>query len=910
MIRRFLWIALALLSVFPSRLASQTRLTFRPECVDTPAKKQNALYDFRLQKRPRIGLVLSGGGARGAAQIGVLKVFERHNIPIDFISATSMGAIVGGLYASGYSAAEIESLALTTKWDEVLSFSDEAQRIDLALDQKLASDWSFLVVRFQGLEPVLPQAVSTGQHLTNFLSEQALQALYHPNPLFDDLKIRFRAVTTDLISGRRIILDRGSLAEALRASATVPLLYTPIEKDSMQLIDGGLVTNIPIDVAREAGCDVVVAVNSTSGLRKANELKAPWQTADQIMGIMMQLSNQEQLKLADVAITPNVGAHLSSDFKGLDSLIAIGSQAAEGVLDSITTLYQRALDRMDSSGVQQVFDDVHLEIVGSGAPDSLLLAIKNDAFRGSLSTFQIRRHIRSLFATGNFKDIVVDVYPDTRPVRVVYSLFPNPVLRSVRFQGNALIPDRVLQRECLPLVGRILNPTRCNEVAENLLGLYRTRGYSLARIVRTELDTLSGTLLVVLNEGIIEKINVEGGERTEASFVLREFGLYPGDVFEIEKAKQGITNLNSTKVFEYVYLEVAFVQQSPVLTIRIAELPSQLIRFGLRADDERKLQATIDVRDENFRGIGTDLGLTMAFGSRNGYANLEFKSNRLFSRYFTFNLGAFATIYNSYVYADDPKLLGSGEWERDRIGEYSDIRIGGRLTVGAQLERLGNITLEWALQRARIKSAENMIRLEDRYTLSLVKLGTVVDSRNSYPFPTSGEHLKLSYEFASKNFLSDVGYNALRFKYESYRSWGARTTFHPRLVLGFADVTMPLGEQFRLGGRETMFGTREDDRRGRQLLALSVEIRYRLPFRFLFDTYFRVRYDLASISEIPEQIKLSAFRHGIGSELAFDTPVGQAAFGAGKSFFFDRQLPGSPIQRGPLLLYFVLGYEL
>lgn len=910
---RFFQIAIGILCLTPLQLLSQSQITFRPQFEDSLSKRQSPHYPFKALKRPRVGLVLSGGGARGVAQIGVLKAFEKHNIPIDFISATSMGAIIGGLYASGYSSTEIESLALKTNWDELLSFSDEAKRTDLAIDQKLAEDWSLLVVRFQGLQPILPHAVSSGQRLTNFLSEETLQALYHPNPTFDELKIPFRAATTDLVSGKRVILDRGSLAEALRASSTVPLLFSPIERDSMQLIDGGLVTNIPIDVAKDAGCDIVVAVNSTSGLRNADELQAPWQTADQIMGIMMQLSNQEQLKRADVAITPSIGRHLSSDFHGLDSLIAQGYLSAEQEIDSINILYERALSAMDSSsldGVVQVFNDVYVEFVGEGAPDTLLLHIKNESLEGSLSSRQIQRHIRALYTTGNFRDVTVDVLAGGNPRRVVYNLIPHPLLKQVEFVGNKLVTAQELVAECRPLFGKVLNRFRCEEAIENLLHSYRKKGYSLARVIHSEFEEASGALRFEIDEGVIEKINVQGGVRAQDSFVLREFGLREGEIFEIEKAKQGLTNLNSTKIFEYVFLEVSFAHQKPMLTIRLAELPSQLIRFGMRVDDERKLQGTIDIRDENFRGIGTELGLTVSGGARNGFANLEFKSNRLFSPYFTFSLSGVISIYNSYVYDDDPNVTEENHWNRNRLGEYSDIRLGGRLIVGSQLERLGSATVEWSLQDSRIKSVENMEALEERFTLSLIKIGTVIDSRNSYPFPTSGINLKLSYEFASKNFLSDVGYNALRLMYESYRSWGERSTFHPRIVLGLADVTMPLGQQFRLGGLESMFGTREDDRRGRQLLAVSVEYRYKMPLQIIWDTYLRIRYDLASISAIPEQIKFGAFRHGIGAEVALDTPLGQAAFGAGKSFFLNHILPDSPVQQGPLLFYFVLGYEL
>jgi NTE family protein len=167
--------------------------------------------DYTEVQRPRVALVLSGGGSRGIAQIGVLKVLEKHHIPIDFIAATSLGAVVGGLYAAGYTPAELESLAVTTDWDVVLSLTEDTRRRDLFLDQKRESDRTFFSLRFEGFEPVLPSALSSGQRLTNFLSSLALQSVYHPDPSFDDLRIPFRAVSTDLISGRRIAMKDGSL---------------------------------------------------------------------------------------------------------------------------------------------------------------------------------------------------------------------------------------------------------------------------------------------------------------------------------------------------------------------------------------------------------------------------------------------------------------------------------------------------------------------------------------------------------------------------------------------------------------------------------------------------------------------------------------------------------------------------
>lgn len=891
----------------PAFLFGQTKVIIRPGFEEAP-RLQRSFYPYKVLKRPKIALVLSGGGARGAAQIGVLRSLERHNIPIDLIAATSLGAIVGGLYASGYTTDELEEIALFTDWDDVLSLSDETRRTDRFIDQKLADDRSFLALRFDGFEPVIPPAVSTGQRLTNFLSTKSLQALYHPDPSFDDLKIRFRAVTTDLISGKQVVLKDGSLAEALRASATVPLLFNPVEKDSMQLIDGGLVTNIPVDAARREGYDIVIAVNSTSGLRTSDQLNAPWQTADQIMGIMMQLSNDVQLKKADVVITPRISNHLSSNFKGLDSLIRKGELASELVIDEIKGLIDQKQNEMTSDDGFDI-SDPEIEIRGAGVPDSIQQLLLRKPGTGKLTMQDVRRQLRVLYSVGDFKDVYAEAYPDSQRTRLVYNVVQNPFLTSVSFSGCKVIPAAELEDEFLPLLQKPVNHESAENALERLLHEYRARGYSLARIKSTAFDEQTGELRIVIDEGTIQRIIVEGATRTQDGFVLREFPLKEGNVFEIQKADLGVRNINSTKLFEYVYLEISYAFQQPVLTIRLKERPSQLMRFGLRVDNERNLQAYADFRDENFKGTGTELGLTAAGGGRNTEVVLEYKAHRLLETYLTFNVNMFYSFFDSYFYGDASNQEPN-RWDRLRLGEYRDIRYGGRLAFGSQLERFGNATVELSVQNARIRSLENADSLEERYRLSMVRLGTVIDSKDSYPFPRTGFGVNLSYEFAFQGLGSEVGYNAVKFMYESYSTWNTRHTFHPRLTIGFADRTLPLGQQFRLGGREAFFGTREDDRRGRQLFLLNIEYRYLLPVRLLFNAYLRFRYDLGSISAIPEEIKFSTLRHGVGGEFALDSPIGPVTFGIGKSFFFNRKLPENPVQQGPFLFYFMIGYQL
>jgi NTE family protein len=484
---------------------------------------------------------------------------------------------------------------------------------------------------------------------------------------------------------------------------------------------------------------------------------------------------------------------------------------------------------------------------------------------------------------------------------------PNPEVRRVAFEGVHSVPVAELGQSVHPLLHAPWNPLAATRALENVLRVYRKKGYALARFDTTVFDDASGTLRAVVDEGVITSIEVMGGVRTQDDFVLSEFRMGPGEVFDIAKARRGIANVNSASLFEYVYLEVETGGRATRLTIRLKEKPSQLVRLGVRGDDERQIQGSIDIRDLNFRGAGTELGLLVAGGQRNTDIILEGVARRLFNTYLTFRVHGFYRTLDSYLYQDGP-VNEPNRWSRVRTGEYRDVRYGAGVLFGTQLERLGTATIEFLLQNVRTKNLENAASLEERHQLGIVRLGTLVDTKDSYPFPRSGVGLNLAYEFSLETLGSDIGYNALSVMYESYSSWGA-STFHPRFTVGFADRTMPFSQEFRLGGRDAFFGTREDDRRGRQLLLVNMEYRLHLPFRLLFDTYLGVRYDLGSIAAVPEEIKFSALRHGVGMQLSMDTPIGPAVFALGKSFFFSKDLPANPVQEGPFLFTFMIGYQ-
>ncbi len=285
----------------------------------------------------KVGLALSGGGARGVAQIGVLKVLERANIPIHGIAGTSIGAFVGGLYAIGYSPSEMEEIAINTNWDNVLTILKEQERSELFFDQKMIQDRTFATLRFKKFKFVYPQALSLGWKFNSFIQRLVWEGAFYSDN-FDNFKVPFRAVSTDVVEGKTISIGKGNLITALRASSTIPLLNTPVSLDSMILVDGGLFANLPVEQVKELNPHIIIGVNTTSPLKDRTELNKPWSLASQIISIFMNKYFEKALQEADIVITPELGNHPNDNFKGLDSLVSKGEKSALEKLAEIQRL--------------------------------------------------------------------------------------------------------------------------------------------------------------------------------------------------------------------------------------------------------------------------------------------------------------------------------------------------------------------------------------------------------------------------------------------------------------------------------------------------------------------------------------------------------------------------------------------
>lgn len=290
-------------------------------------------------ERPRIGLVLGGGGARGAAHIGVLKELERQRIPVDVIAGTSMGAVVGGLYASGMSAAELETLVGSLDWAAALS--DEPGRKDLSFRRK-QDDSDFpvdLELGLRGGDLVLPQGVIQGQKLDLLLRKLTLHVSRVQD--FDQLPIPFRAIASDIERGESYVMKSGDLAAAIRASMSVPAILAPVEVDGRLLVDGGITGNLPVDVMRQLGVDVIIAVDVEFPLYGRDELDSALAISEQMLTIMIRKETLRQIQSLgdeDVLIRPDLGIFASTNFGEIVTTIEPGERAAQEQLRKLEQL--------------------------------------------------------------------------------------------------------------------------------------------------------------------------------------------------------------------------------------------------------------------------------------------------------------------------------------------------------------------------------------------------------------------------------------------------------------------------------------------------------------------------------------------------------------------------------------------
>ncbi len=398
-------------------------------------------------QRPKIGLALSGGGARGFAHIGVLKLLDSLHIPVDYIAGTSMGGIAGGLYAIGYSGLEIENIARNSDWEEL--FSDRPPREVIPYIQKKDEDLFTIELGLDGMTPVPPTGLISGQKISLLLSNLTIGYEHIKN--FDRLPVPFRCVCVDLVTGNEVLLGEGSLAKALRATMSIPSVFTPVEWGDSLLIDGGIVNNIPTDVVKKMGADYIIAVDVGEPIRERDEIRNLLEIIDQAFNIMVAPRRERNLALSDITIVPELKGLAATDFESekIVKFIAAGQQAARAQLDTLIRLrqqYQLARTKRQEYGTKSgkspiihgisitgntilPFSDVY-DIIGVQPGERF----KSESFKARLA---------ELRTSGPYKEIDYEVRPvKENRIRLIVHIEEReaPVIHGIDIKGNEILP--------------------------------------------------------------------------------------------------------------------------------------------------------------------------------------------------------------------------------------------------------------------------------------------------------------------------------------------------------------------------------------------------------------------------------------------------------------------------------------
>ena len=396
-----------------------TLLLLHPEQSFSQDKKQDSI------KRPKIGLVLSGGGAKGFAHIGVLKVLEEAGIKIDYIGGTSMGSVIGGLYASGYNASQIDSIFKKTNFDELIN--DYIPRSSKNFYGKKNDELYAISLPFSNFRIGIPEALSKGMYNYNLLSGLTRNVRHVRD--FNKLPTPFLCIGTNIETGEEVLLNKGNLVQAMMASAAFPSLFTPVEIDGNLLVDGGVVNNYPIKEVRNLGADIIIGVDVQDDLLNRKNLKNATRILVQITNLQSIEKMKNKIKDTDVYIKPDIRDYGVISFDKGEEIIRKGEEAAFAVYEKIKSLSNEETFYKKPK-LKIATDTIEIKKINSENLDNFTKEYINGKLRfkpGSTITYNdLKTGINNLNATQNFSTISYCLQPDAKQDDLDLVLKENP----------------------------------------------------------------------------------------------------------------------------------------------------------------------------------------------------------------------------------------------------------------------------------------------------------------------------------------------------------------------------------------------------------------------------------------------------------------------------------------------------
>ena len=369
-------------------------------------------------ERPMVAVVIGGGGAHAVANLGVLQELERQRVPVDLVVGTGIGGVIGGLYSSGMSSSEIKDFLLNTDWADV--FDPDTRRDDLSYRRK-RDDEDFLIKYRVGIkdgQAQLPTSVVPNEKLARLLQSTVAHTKGIDN--FDDLPIPFRTVTMDLLTGDEVVLLSGSLDRAMLATLSSPGTLPPVEIDGRPLVSGSLLNNLPVDVARQWGADVIIVADIGPYIRTSSELNSVFGIVDQVSHQLQRhnsLVSLESLNDGDIVIRPSVGPAKETDFTSLDNRLTQGAQSVLAVADRLSTVqlgeneYARiSAERRSRRSENPTIAAIELSN-DSDVDDALILALISQSPNTPLDKERLEEDMRKIYGIGAFSSVDFNLQP-------------------------------------------------------------------------------------------------------------------------------------------------------------------------------------------------------------------------------------------------------------------------------------------------------------------------------------------------------------------------------------------------------------------------------------------------------------------------------------------------------------------
>ncbi len=368
-------------------------------------------YANAQEDRPKIGLVLSGGGAKGIAHIGILKTLEEVGLTPDYITGTSMGSIIGGLYSIGYSADELQELVTTVNWDEVLTNKISMDKV--AIEEKDYYARYLLNFFIEDKKLSLPKGVIDGQNLMEFFSR--LTRPVHGINDFNKFPIPYSCVATDIVTGLPVTLNKGSLAMAMRASMAIPSIFTPVKIDDHLLVDGGLVRNFPVQEAIDMGADIIIGVFVSSDLAPESEMTSALAVLQQSAWVTSAFDTREQIKKCDILIKPDISGYSTASFTSASEILERGNEAGKEYYDILKNLADSVknlgtLNKVQKLEVRDSYPITEINVIGNKfLSDDYIIGKLRIKQNDENSIGHIEERINVLFGTLYFEKIWYEI---------------------------------------------------------------------------------------------------------------------------------------------------------------------------------------------------------------------------------------------------------------------------------------------------------------------------------------------------------------------------------------------------------------------------------------------------------------------------------------------------------------------